>query len=348
MDTSIKSVLNAIWKVGLGLLGAGVAVFSIVLVIAFYKVHYGRNEWCDRTLSANVVVRAYENSTVRIWNKSTGKYTTRKLRWVSGAPERDSLTVFCDKKGKRGYVNVNTGEIVIPAQYSKAWHFSEGLGAVLGDNGNVGFINSGNQLVIGFEIPYDKSFDYVFKDGFCVVKFWDSDRYRYSAYAADGRQVLAWCYTHIDDPAINGYRVVANEDGSWLFDKNFNEVLPDTYDRLEIAEGKDGVYATKDHIKQLLAFDGTVIEPFVIDDTRRLEYQVMNEEGDDFASILDNDVMVYSVSGWEGLMDARTGKIITPACYWSISLASPDLVTARLGYSDESVILDKKGRICCF
>ena len=151
MNITIKRILNATWKVGLGLFGAGVAVFSIIFAIAYCKNHYCRYEWSDRTLSKDVVVRAYKNNTVRIWNKASKEYTTKKLRWVSGDPcERDSLTVFCDKEGKRGYVNVNTGEIVIPAQYSKAWNFSEGLAAVLGGDDCIGFIDKDNRLVIDY------------------------------------------------------------------------------------------------------------------------------------------------------------------------------------------------------
>ena len=103
MNTTLKRILNAIWKVGLGLIGTGVAVFTIFLAIAFCESHYGRYEWRDRTLSKDVVVRAYKNNTVRIWNKSSKEYTTKKRRWVSGDPcEGDSLTVGCDQEGKRG------------------------------------------------------------------------------------------------------------------------------------------------------------------------------------------------------------------------------------------------------
>ena len=61
MNTTLKRILNATWKVGLGLVGAGAAVFAILLAIAFCESHYGRYEWRDRTLSKDVVVRACEN-----------------------------------------------------------------------------------------------------------------------------------------------------------------------------------------------------------------------------------------------------------------------------------------------
>lgn len=132
INATIKRILNLTWKVGLGLIGLAALVIGILVANVWYEEKYGRDYWRDFTLSENVTVEAYNNNTVRVRSKKTARYTTNKLRWVAGTPERDSLTVFCDKDGFRGYINVNTGEIVFPAQYSKAWQFSEGLGAVLG------------------------------------------------------------------------------------------------------------------------------------------------------------------------------------------------------------------------
>ncbi|MGM9736023.1 MAG: WG repeat-containing protein [Candidatus Cryptobacteroides sp.] len=345
MTTTLKSILNVTWKVGVGLIGAGVAVFCIILSIAYYQSHYGRLEWRDRTLSANVVARAYEDNTVRIWNKSTKEYTTKRIRWVSGEPcNGDSLTVFCDKEGKRGFVNVKTGEVVIPAQYSKAWNFSEGLAAVLGGDDCIGFIDKDNQLVIDYVIPYEKGWDYVFKDGNCIALRYVDGSEHYALYRNDGSLALDWSHTRIDE-LYKGYRVVGNEDGRWLLDSELNRVLPDVYDKVSHADGNDGIYVTKNHLKQLLSYDGKVLEPFVVDDTRRLEYNVMNEAGDAYVHEMVDDIMVYLVDGWEGLMDARTGRIITPACYWNIRMASKDLLWAELGYDNAGVVLDRTGKV---
>ena len=54
----------------------------------------------------------------------------------------------CDKDGKRSYLNVNTVRVVTDGQYKHAWHFSEGLAAVVADNGKVGFTNYDNEMVI--------------------------------------------------------------------------------------------------------------------------------------------------------------------------------------------------------
>ena len=56
----------------------------------------------------------------------------------------------------------------------------------------------------------------------------------------------------------------------------------------------------------------------------------MNEAGDAYSQIMVDDVLVYMVDGWEGLMDARTGRIVTPAIYWNFEMASKDLLRAWL------------------
>ncbi|MCR4848098.1 MAG: WG repeat-containing protein, partial [Bacteroidales bacterium] len=66
----------------------------------------------------------------------------------------DSLSVFCSStKGKRGYFNRFTGEVAVPAQYEKAWIFSEGMACVL-DKGMLHFIDHKGQPLMGKEFPY--------------------------------------------------------------------------------------------------------------------------------------------------------------------------------------------------
>ncbi|MBO4568646.1 MAG: WG repeat-containing protein [Candidatus Methanomethylophilaceae archaeon] len=344
MNTTAKRILSITWKVGLGLAGLAAAVFVFLLICVWYEKSHGRNFSRDLTLSKDIVVRGFNDNTVRVWDKAACKYTTGKLRWVAGPPRRDSLTVFCSKEGRRGFLNVRTGRIVIPAQYRKAWQFSEGLGAVVWDE-HVGFIDRKNRPVIEYVIPFEKGFDYIFRDGYCTVKYWDVDKYRYAVFRKDGRMVLGWDYRFIDEPDGNGYRVAANDDGYWLFDKDFRPVFPEPVDYMELARGYSGVYVTKGHVKQLLDFDGTVLEPFIIDDTYRLKYKtkIHSEDPDEYE--LDPDVVVYRVGRWEGLMDARTGKVITPAEYWGFEMVSKDLIRAQFGHNDEGVVMDKRGKI---
>ena len=345
MNTKLKDILNATWKVGLGLIGAGAALFGLILLDVFYKEYYGRDCWGDRTLSQNVVVRAFNNNTVRIWDKAGRKYLTGRLRWVSLSPcDGDSLTVYCDKEGKRGYVNAKTGEIVIPAQYSKAWNFSEGLAAVLGDGDRIGFIDKDNRLVIDYIIPFEMTVDYVFKGGYCrAMQYNEEGEQYYAMYRKDGSIALGWDYSRIDEYDYYGYRIVTNREGSRLVDLDLNNVLPDVYDEVEFAPGRDAVYVTKNYVKQLVSYDGKVIQPFVVDCIVPLKYTY--DDGYGSETVEDPDIVKYFVNDRQGLMDARTGQVITPASYWGIRMFSRNLIIAELGCGSESILLDRKGRV---
>ena len=355
MKKNLKEVLNATWKVAVCLVG----LLALVIIVRYarteYYYHFGRAYCDDMTLSSDVVVRAYMNSTCRVYNKRTGHYTTRKLRWVSGTPERDSLTVFCDKNGYRGFLNVNTGEIVIPAQYGKAWHFSEGLAAVEYGKKQLGFINYDNELVIS-AVPHESGYhDYLFKDGFCVVQRWDGvmGEWIHTVLSSKTLGVIAEYYTlyWIDD---HEYMIARDDDGYWLLDKEFNRVFAEPYDKIEQANDVDGVFVVRNWVKQLIGFDGTVIEPFVIDGTCRLSYVSGLTDSyydsdrecydQDEVTEFEPDLVVYKVNYNSGLMNAHTGKIITPAMYGDITMISRDLIRAEVNrFTYESVLLDRNG-----
>ena len=134
MNTILKSVLNATWKVGIGLFGITALIVGILIFDVWYDNSYGRNYRYDKNLSKDIAVHNFNGNRARVWNRKTNSYVTPKLRWVSGTPLRDSLTVYCDVDGNRGYINCNTGAIVIPAEkarYRRAWQFSEGLAFVV-------------------------------------------------------------------------------------------------------------------------------------------------------------------------------------------------------------------------
>ena len=50
-----------------------------------------------------------------MYNTRTEEYTTEKINWLSETSENDSLAVYA-LPNKRGYINVNTGRIVIDAE----------------------------------------------------------------------------------------------------------------------------------------------------------------------------------------------------------------------------------------
>ena len=351
MKKNLKDVVNTTWKVGVSLIGVLVLILLVRIGSRWCHYYMGRAEWRDKTLSANVVVRAYNNGKVRVYNKSTKQYTTPKLKWVSGTPKRDSLTVFCDRNSYRGFLNVNTGEIEIPAQYGKAWVFSEGLAAVEYDKKKLGFINHNNEMVIE-DVPHESGyFDYVFKDGFCTVMIWDdkSDERIYSVYSSKKLSKVGEYY-YLHDINNGKYTIARNYEGYWLLDSEYESVFDEPYDHMEEVYDGDGVFATRNFVKQYFDYDGTLLEPFVIDGTERLKYAIglteaSPEYDQDDIFEFEPELVAYRVNDNYGLMNAHTGKIITPAKYGEIYMISKELLRAEVSYcNNESVLLDRSGK----
>ena len=351
MSIKIKSILNTAWKVGLGLFGIAALAIGILVAISWYDGTYGRAYWRDKTLSKNIQIHAFNNNCVRVWDERTASYITPKLRWVSGAPLRDSITVYKDIAGNRGYINSNTGKIVIPAEiaaYRHAWQFSEGRAfVVLHDEDCLSVIDYTGKIIVRNVAPYISGYDYIFEDGLCDLRV----EGKYGLLALDGTWAVEPKYYDIDSPNTFGYRIARNEQGYWLFDPQLNIVFPEPYEKMDFAigreEGAGTVFRTKNHVKQLVNYDGSVVEPFVIDGTYNLKYIVRYNEdtADEYA--LDPDLVVYRVDGWEGLMNKHTGRVVTPATYTDFTMISKELIKAELGYNynDEAVVMNRQGCI---
>ena len=353
MKKCVKDLLNITWKVGVGMIGLFALMLAVRLGGFIWRDNLGRATWRDKTLSENVVVRAWNRGGDRVYNKKTGRYTTSRVAWVAETPINDSLTVFCDKKGYRGFLNVNTGEIVIPAQYNKAWVFSDGLAAVEYGKKQLGFINHDNQMVIS-DIPYAPGyFDYVFKNGYCIVKTWDDDgNLVYSVYSSSTLSKTGE-YNALNRLDRADYTIAKNRDGYWLLDSAYDKVFDEPYDVIEEAYYLDGIFVTDNWVKKRVDFDGTVLDDFVIDGVSRLSYVVDLAENDvdeyyeeRYLSEFEPDLIVYRVGDHQGLMNPKTGKVITPAKYGDITMISKNLLRAELNsYNNESVLLDRNGNI---
>ena len=246
---------------------------------------------------------------VTIKNEATGKVTIKdiKLDWTQES-SRDSLAVFCSER-KRGYYNMNTGEIAIPAQYRRAWVFSEGLAAVQ-KNGMIGFIDHKGNAVIDFQFPYHGNplSEFVFSDGHCVV--------------AD---TLGKCG-------------VIDKKGEWLIKPEYDDV----------SAYKEYAIVSKAGVRMQVSYDGEVMNSFVLDAISRLTYTVKeryeNREGEIeyINKEIDTGLFSYRVGGRCGLMDANCNRLTEPL-YKSITAVDMNMFRATLIDYYSEVILNAKG-----
>lgn len=340
-------VLNISWKVALVVIGLFAALIIACVIREQINDHYGKDaHYWDRNLSENICVHVFSNMNVRVYDRKAGKYVTPQLEWVASIPDKDSLTVFCDKDGKRGFLNVNTGKITIEGKYEHAWIFSEGLAAVVEPNGKMGFIDGNGEYVIAPEIEYIDSHDYVFKHNVCCIENSEGNQ---GLLSRDGKWVLPQEYSYIDYIAAADM-FVPEKDGKegLLMNGSFEWVYPVEYDNISWTDAPSGhgFILYKDFRSWHVSLDGTVIDEFLVDDTRVLKYMVKyNSEVEDEYAISDN-VVSFKVYGLWGVMDKQTGKVLIPAKYGYVEMVSKNIIKCSLESDqyEDSVLYDLTGK----
>ena len=334
-----KKPFNFCWKAGLIIVALVCVVAIGDLLIDECKSALGLEHyyWQDEPLANDIEVRHYSDGMVAAYDLKTDKRMSPMVKWISGVPCRDSLTVFCDKNDKRGFLNVNTGKVVIDGQYSHAWHFSEGLAAVVSDNGKIGFINYDNEMVIPAEYDYVEESEYLFKDGMCVIR--DAQTMKYGVIDREGNLRLPMDYSMIfkNDGQDSWY--IRKNGKVGLTDSHMNIIFEPIYTNISVSGCKDSAYVTLDGVKQLVSFDGEVIIPFVIDEAWALTYRGSDDEGCDVSLTHPYLVEVLVDYGCHGVMDTRTGKMIVPAVYSDITMISKDIMMAEIDHNEENNIV---------
>ena len=318
--------------------------FVALVGYALYEDAYGRDYW-DRKLSENVTLRSFSDNKWRVYNKQTGEYTTEKINWLSESPKNDSLAVYA-LPGKRGYINVNTGRIVIDAEandYRKAWVFSDGLAAVMKD-GKIGFINAKNEVVIPFQFDYSdecRMYDvgYLFHNGYCAMTDADGNL---GLIDKIGNWVVEPEYDEIWAPHKSGYRVIVKDDKHGVLDSTGTVVYPAEYGYISILP--DGFVLTKSGRQWQVDFEGNTVQPFMFDNTYYLNYPIgYNECGEIKYAFA--DFVKYEVMNSYGIMNRITGEPITPAIYSDINMLSKNLFEVQEYDSYDWYLLDTKGNV---
>lgn len=262
-------------------------------------------------LNDDLVAIKEDDGNITIKNTQTGEVTAEKIKfdWTSSSPN-DSLGVFCTDK-KRGYYNSYTGKIVIPAQYRRAWVFSEGLAAVQ-KNGMIGFINRKGEVVIPFRYPYHGNplSSFVFEDGHCIV--------------AD----------------TTGKCGVINRKGEWIIQPKYDNI--DAYEEYVIASSAG--------VRKQLTYEEKTINSFVVDNIKALTFTEKERYENKDGEIVYLDIEVktglfsYNVGGRCGLMDANCRRLTDPL-YSRIIAVDKNMYRALLLDSYSEVILNGRGEV---
>ena len=276
-----------------------------------------------------------------IYNMTTGVRTITDVNMICKSFDGDSLEFFVSNR-KRGYFNRFTGELAIPAQYDKAWVFSEDVACVYKD-GVLTFIDHNGNAAIDHNFPYTERIDsYCFHDGLCAVM---GDNERVGLINKHGEWVVEPEYYYLYHEK-SGFWKTENIDGEeGLINAKGEELLANDYYDIKIDSQKELVYArTTDYFDMIFDFDGNVVNACNYVGVMKLKYESNELDNDGYFKPAVANLMAYYTSGNSyGLID-YDGNLITQPIYDDITALSADryLCEGPLG----SVILDDKGKEC--
>lgn len=355
--------LTPTWKnvliVALCVIGVAVLLFAGLMCHVYYEKKFKVTYWERYTeyVSPNIVlVHGYKGweSFDQLKDIRTGEFTTPRLNHIftNQYNSKDSLVVFRTLDHKRGYLNVNTGRIVIPAQYQRAWNFSEGIAAVYNE-GLVSFINESGELAFPttFPIRYDLNFDEIafqFHNGLCVMRTMDG---QWGLINTQGEWVVEPIYNTIDAP-YHGYRRVYDGDHYGLLAQDGSIALPVIYNDIRRELAGNGLVLVKDGLAWQVDFDLHVTVPFVHDGIHTLSYidsydtnEYYDEASDEYKTLKQNKPRFFrfDIGDNSGVINAN-GKVIIPAIYFNVYIVNDKLFQVEVTSSGERLLYDTQGR----
>ena len=339
-----KILITALCVIAIaGLTFAGLTCY--VYYDKYHKISY-LESWTDYVSENIVLVHGYKGMEgfEQLKDIRNDEFTTPRLDhvFINTYNSEDSLVVFRTFDRLRGYLNVKTGKIIIPAQYQRAWNFSEGIAAVYKE-GLVSFINSSGEPAFSttFPIRYNLNYDdiaFQFHNGLCIMRTIDG---KWGLINTKGEWILEPVYTTISAPR-NGYRIVSDGSLYGLISEDGQVVLPVEYDFIRIASNPVGFTVAKDGIAKIIDKDLHTIVPFAYDGL----YYLTRAEYDDYrdAESETSDYRRYRIGNGNGVID-KNGKVIIPAKYYMVRMIGDDLFDVEVTYDGEHILINSKGQI---
>lgn len=259
-------------------------------------------------------------------------------------PEAKKILWFSQKKGKRGYFNRFTGEVVVPVKYDAAWVFSNGIAAVV-ERDSVHFINSEGTPAINKSFPCDYSLDYVFHGDFCPMS---DGQGGVGLIDKSGSWVVKPEYDAAI-PTIHNYwkmRKGSEETGLlYAYTDKAELINTEGVELIEMSNDLGVILTLPNHLKMVVDFDGNRQEIFLCHDIEPMYYK--SDKRDTDGNLIEEQATLYRYrmsDGYEGLCKAN-GDMVTEPLYWTVKAIGKDLYHCTYNDAYSGVIINTQGEI---
>lgn len=285
-------------------------------------------------VSKNLEIRTVDGQQ-GLYSTSLRKFIVKDLDWICYNPGDDNISVY-NKRGKRGFYDANTGNLVTEAEFDKAWVFSEGLGAVEKD-GLLGFLNTNGEEQIPCKFRIVRASDdwpeaIQFQKGQCLLKMSPETD---AVIDRSGAWVIAPdIYSSISELSNDSCRIVVKNGKYGIVGFDGKIIVEPNYEDIRFAE-EGSAYFTQNYNKYLATYSGEVLQPFVFDD---IEEEVVNG----YSKIVVNDKY--------GAVRRKDLSVVIPPKYETIVIMSDGTFKAGLYRAEPTdpatyILLDSNNRI---
>lgn len=332
----IRALIKTAWDIG-------VVVVTLTGILLGYIEITQTSKVCNLTPQYHIH-QCYITEKYRIRDVYNNKWVSGLLASIDSEVGRDSIVRFSrtnlvGRNKQYGYINVRNATIHIEPQFYEAGVFSEGM-AVVSKGSKLTFIDTNGNFVVNIKDILLNIDSIHFEDGCAIAQCAnESEDENWGLINTKGEWILEPKYSGIEK--IDQHLYIVGTEGeqglwsvskSWIIEPNCYSITPQDYGESFCVNNWDEIY--------IIDEDGMIINPFVFAFSEILTHPAIgNKEG----TAITSEYILFGMDHKKvGVYNMLTNKIILPAQYSSIYMASKDIFVVELE-SGMECLMDKNG-----
>ena len=275
-----------------------------------------------------------------IYDPTTGKILVDSIQWLHISPG-DTIAVLA-KQGRRAFINLNTGRLITPLEFDKAWAFACDRGVMSRNDSLFIFRRDGSQ-VNDQGLPTRNQYDCQYYRDRLVLQV---DYEHVGLLDTACRWVLEPVYTMIEPDFSHRLYNTRLGDECVVYDSDLRTVLRGAYKSVTVDWSEGLIVTEHSGIQRLFDYEGKLVYRVVYKRIEELNYDTGRKDKDGNEITEPTDCYVYvDYNDKCGLMD-RHYHVLTPPLFHSIQAQTRHVFFASFGeYSGRfGTLIDDHGK----